>query len=343
MKVEGNPIAAFKLDSATPGDFKQLVVDFTTWAKAQPPAPALDLTDGWTVFTPETSLAFLMHTVQRGGNRKVSYGTVAYYGDQMVMNDWRKTGQPIICDTAGNGLDGQHRCWASVLTDKSFPTYVVTSTEPAADLFAYIDNSKPRRADDALYTAGLDGYSRIAAAVVQLARRYDADVMTPSSKGKINKASPMQVLGYVRDHAGIREAITLMQSEHAEAMALMLRTDVAIFIGWKILEGFGEDTLDEFMRGLVAADPEDNAGRLAGDPLIALRKKLDTYAELDAKAGSIIGGKKQKKAQWVQILAHIIKGFTAWHNHQTMKTVTVRVDQAFPKFTDASDDEAAAA
>lgn len=335
-----NPISAFNLLSATAAEFKQLVADFTEWAKAQESLPPLTFTDGWTVVTPEQALNFLCHTVVHGGNRKVSFDTVLYYAEQMRTKDWRKTGQPLITDTAGNGDDGQHRCWASVLSNSSFPTYVVASVEPFDNLFAYIDNSKPRNAADALETAGLNGHARIAASVVRLALRYDAGVLAPTSKGKIPKASPMEVLRYIGTHDGIREAINLMTSEYGEIMPLMLKRDIAVFVGWKILEHHGEDILDEFMRGLMAADA--SAPNAAGDPLVALRKKLEAYADNDANAGRIIGGKKQKKTPWVQTLAHIVKAFNAWHNHEAMKTVSVRVDEEFPRFTDTTEEAVAA-
>jgi len=62
----------------------------------------------------------------------------------------------------------------------------------------------------------------------------------------------------------------------------------------------------------------------------------------DINAGRVIGGKKQKKTPWVQVLAHVIKAFNAWHHHEAMKTVSVRVDEEFPKFADATEEAVAA-
>jgi hypothetical protein len=332
------PPAAPSIATATARDFKQYVADYTEWAKTQPLPPALGLKDGWTVFTPEMSQTFLHRTVTSQSNRRVSFNAVVYYAQQMLDQDWQKTGQAMIFDETGKELDGQHRAWASLLTSCSFPTYVVASVPPNKDLFAYIDNSKIRNAADALETAGMDGQSRLLSQVVRFARHYDAGVMTPKSKGRVAKPSPMEVVRYVVSHEGLREAINLMLSEYANATELMLRQHVAGFIGYKILESYGEDVLDEFMRAFATTDPD--GPNTVGDPLVAIRKKLQSYSEKDN--GAVPAGGKRKLTPAVEILAHIIKAFNAWHVHQAMRTVIVRVDEDFPKFDDAAEAEEAA-
>jgi hypothetical protein len=324
-----NPCLGFDLGKATAKDFKQLVADFTAWSATQPAPDKIDLGDGWHDWTPEHSLSFLQRTVGHKANRTPSFNAVSYYAQMMKDGDWQPTGQTMILPDR----DGQHRAWASLLSGCSFRTYVVATAPDIPDGFAYIDNSKVRSAADALETAGHNGQSREITAVVRLARYYDAGVMTPGNKGHVPKASPIEVLRYVVAHDGLREAVSLMASEYPQVVEIMLREHVAGFVAFKILTLFGEDTLDEFMRGLVAADVE--GPNASGNPLVALRKKLKSYEDHD-NAAIPAGGKKRKLTPFPMILSHIIKAFLAWHVHQVLKTVTVKVDEPFPRFEDAA-------
>jgi hypothetical protein len=329
-----NPITGFNIATATAKEFKQLVADFTAWSNEQPPPESIALGDGWHDWTPEHSLAFLRRTVMHKANRTPSFNAVSYYAQMMKDGDWQPTGQTIILPDK----DGQHRAWAGLLSGISFRTYVVATAPDIENAFAYIDNSKIRSAADALETAGHNGLAREITAVIRLARHYDAGVMTPASKGHMPKASPIEVLRYLVAHDGLQEAVGLMASEYPGAVEIMLREHVAGFVAFKILTLFGEDTLDEFMRGLIVA--ETDGPNTAGNPLVALRKKLKTYQDSDN--GAIPAGGKRKLTSVSMILAHIIKAFGAWHIHQAMKAVQVRVDETFPRFEDAAAAEEAA-
>lgn len=315
-----NPCVGFDIERATALQFKQLLADFNEWARRQPAPAPLNLHDGWLdAFTPELALQFLQHTARDKGNRKPSFQTVLYYAQQMKVGDWAKTGQPIILDTEGRPIDGQHRAWASLLSGVSFPTYVIASVPVSESVFAYIDNGKSRGPADALETAGMNGQSRVLASVVKIARFYDAGVMTAQSKGHVARPSPIDVIRYVAANPGLREAVHLQSSEYKEASELMGGSYVGPFVAWKIASAFGEDVLDDFMTGLIQAQPS----RGSSDPLVALRTKLEANQNAE------------KPMKGHQVLAHVIKVFNAWRQGQSLKTVSLRVDEAFPRFIDA--------
>jgi hypothetical protein len=317
-----NPFTGFDFGKATAKQFKQLVADFNEWSKQIDSPPPLDLKDGWMTITPEIALRFLQHTALKGGNRRVSFAAVQYYADQIESGDWQKTGQPIIVDAAGRGIDGQHRCWACVLTNKPFDTFVVASAPVIDNAFVYIDNGKARNATDALETAGLNGQSRVISSVVQLGRRADAGVLTPTGKGQIRKASPKQVIAYVQAHPKLREAVHLQLEEYADATDLLMKDDAAAFLAWKILEVCDEVVLEDFMTKLVATSIE--GANTSGDPLVALRKRLQQYAVSDITPGA------KEKTSTVAILAHAIKAFNAWRRGDSMKTVRVDISERMP-------------
>jgi hypothetical protein len=322
-----NPAVGFDLTRATSGSFAELVSAFTEWVRSNPPSQPFPHQDGWIEFTPEMALNFLQYTVLGGGNRKTSLNTVLYYADQMRAQDWQRTGQPMIVDQSGQGQDGQHRAWASLLTGVTFPTYIVASVPPFENLFAYMDNSKPRSIADALQTAGLNGSSKLIGSVIALARHYDAGVMTVKSKGKVPKVNAMAAMRYLNAHPELRDAVALARGEYQEQADLFLKEDVAAFVIWKIKEIAGEESLDDFLSQLVSADV--TAGNAEGNPILALAKKLKGFAEHDQRNPG-------DKTPAVGILAHVIKTFNAWRTHTAMRTVSVRIDERFPLFTDTS-------
>jgi hypothetical protein len=311
-----NPCVGFDFERATALQFKQLVADFTEWSRQQPEPTPLGFTDGWTTFTPEHALNFLQRTVLDKGNRKPSFQTVLYYALQMKAEDWVKTGQSILIDTAGKPLDGQHRAWASLLSGVSFPTYVIASVPPTDNVFAFIDNCKSRGPADALETAGMNGQSRILTAVVKIARHYDAGVMTATSKGNVARPSPIDVIRFVLAYPKLRDAVHLQSSEYRSVSELMGSSYVGPFTAWKIVEAFDEDVLEDFMTGIANAEPT----RGSNDPLVALRMKLEANQNAE------------KPMKGHQVLAHVIKAFNAWRQGQPLKTVTFRVDETFPRF-----------
>ncbi len=294
-----------------------MCADFAEWSKEQDPLAAIPFhQDGWVTFTPDNAVDFLRRTVQEKGNRRPSFQQVVYYALQMRSDDWVKTGQPIIYDTQGRPLDGQHRAWASAITGTAFETYLVRSVPAQESIFAYIDNGKSRLPADALETAGMNGQSRILTAVIKFAQHYDAGTLTATSKGHVPKPSPMDVMRYVTEHPGIRDAVHLQVSEYPEANELMFTNYVGPFAGWKIVEAFGENVLDDFMTGLMQAE----ATRTTTDPLVALRTKLEANRNAE------------KPMKGHQTLAHVIKAFNAWRLQQPLRQVAFRVDEAFPRF-----------
>ncbi|HEY2596980.1 MAG TPA: hypothetical protein VGJ79_00715, partial [Candidatus Dormibacteraeota bacterium] len=202
------PQVTLDLDTASDKAFQDTILKFKSLAStSMTPLGPLGLKTGWYTVTPEMAEDFLR---RNEANRKVSLPTVRKYAYSMLTDDWRKTGQPLIFNSDGKAEDLQHRCWACYLSGASFDTYIITDVEPQVDLFAYIDDVKPRSAADALYTSGLDGASGALAKATQLAWRYDHGVLGIVHQTRIRALTSREVLHFVKDNPELLAAAHLL-------------------------------------------------------------------------------------------------------------------------------------
>jgi hypothetical protein len=310
--------ARFSLDlhTASTRAFAQLLEDFEEWRKSEP-LRTIDLANGWKEITPEIAEAMLLRN-PIGANRRPTLPAVKYYARQMTAKDWKKTGQPIIFDSDGKMLDAGHRLWACYLSGASFPSYVVGDVPPDPVVFAYIDNSKARSAADALSTAGLNGLAKKLSMIVTMAMRYDQGCFTTSAKKPIPKVTPIEVVRYTQEHPNLRLGARLMAGEYKSAAAVSVHFDVAAFTAFKILDLYGEDTLEAFMLELGNMDADEHE---EGSPIAAMQKVM--------KDDEVSKEPMEKH----QVLGHLIKAFNAWITHKPVKRISLSVNEVYPHFT----------
>jgi hypothetical protein len=310
--VSWSPFIVLDLDTASNRAFLTVLQEFKAWAKTQEPRP-LDLENGWKTITPEIAEAMLLRDV---ANRQPTLSTIQYYARQMVSGNWKKTGQPVIFSSSGKLLDAGHRLWACYQSGATFETYLVGDVEDDNELFAYIDNSKARTPADALFTAGLNGQSKLLAQVVIMTALYEAHCYTATSKKHLDKMAPIEVVNMVSQRPAMRAAARLMCGEHESAMSVIGHHDVATFTAFKILELHDEPTLEDFMTELGHGTCEE------GSPILALQKEM-------AKDKAAI--KPMKK---YQVLGHVIKAFNYWlRGEDQVKKISLRVNEDFPEFS----------
>ena len=156
------------LEHFKPKEVIALVEAFEADAKANPTLGPLPVVTGWNEITPAIAVDILRRN-RPGANRKVDPATVNYYALQMAQAEWKATGQPVLIDNAGRLVDAQHRMYAIVISGATIKSFVVTDVEAIPNLFAYIDNSRPRNAATALQTAGFNGAASLIARVFKLA------------------------------------------------------------------------------------------------------------------------------------------------------------------------------
>ena len=181
---EFTPRFTLDLHTANAQNFSDLTEEFERWRATLGALPPLKIKSGWHNCNQEVAEQWLLRNL-KGANRKPSYGTVVYYAAQQDAGKWAKTGQPIIFDVNGVLIDGQQRLFGCYLGNTKFTTYVVTDAPDIPELFAYIDNSKPRNAATALSTAGLNGLASLVAQTVQIVKSFDAHAYTSTSKKRM--------------------------------------------------------------------------------------------------------------------------------------------------------------
>ncbi len=137
-----------------------------------------------------------------------------------------------------------------------------------------------------------------------------------STKKPLAKVTPIEFVHYVTEHEALRQGARLMAGEYKSASSVIGHRDVASFAAFQIIQLHGEETLEDFMTELgdIGGEPTD------GSPIAALQKVM----EKDETS------KEPMKKH--QVLGHVIKAFNAWYEEETVKTISLKVNETFPHF-----------
>ena len=246
-----SPAVTLNLDTAGTAAFEDVRKQFTDWSRTQPPLGPLAMQNGWHTITPQIAENFLR---RNNGNRRATLQTVKKYARSMKLNDWKGTGQPILINVDGKMEDAQHRCWASYLGLVDFPSYVITDVPVIQDAFAYLDDVKPRSISDALFTSGSNGLSNILAAAIKLAGRYEDGTLDAFHEKRGAEMSVREALAFNRLHPSLGEVAHLMMSDYGNSVEAIGHKAVATLFGWKVMETFGNEALDDFMVAMASEE-----------------------------------------------------------------------------------------
>lgn len=261
------PAVELDLETASPAAFQEALERLAEWDKTAPPLGRCGLASGWHTITPQTAEDLLRRNTH---NRKASLTTVKKYYRAMKRNGWKPTGQPILVNQAGKLDDGAHRALAAYFGKVTFRSYVVADVEVIPEMFAYIDDCKPRSAADALYTSGNNGLSGTIAQVVKLAWRWDAGALSVMSKQpRFQDATIPEVLHYASSHTEMRDAVHLLVSNFGKAANVIGDKAVASLFLWKASELHGIETVRPFLVSVgVGANLDSDS------PILAFRERL---------------------------------------------------------------------
>src|SRR4029077_1443520 len=210
--------------------------------KANPVLGPLKVTTGWNEITPTIAIDLLRRN-RPGINRKVDPATVFYYAAQMKCGEWKATGQPFLIDRNGFMLDAQHRALAVIISGATIRSYVVTEIDPIPNMFAYIDNSRPRTAATALATAGFNGTSSTIAKVLILAESVRLGVFNRGGAAKYPRQTPAQMLALVAKYPHAKEACRSAASDWKHVVDYLGATkkDIVAYLGMQITELYDFD------------------------------------------------------------------------------------------------------
>ena len=311
------PKFSFDLDRGTATKFAQLVDQYSEWHAKEPAKGPVPLSDGWHTITPQMAEELLRRNLP-GANRKAAYATIEYYAEQMVAGEWPQTGQPILFRVDGVLIDGQHRLWAALLSGASFTTYVVTGIQDYPELFAYIDNSKPRNPADALRTAGFNGVSTTIKGILKIAVEI-ADY-TPTLAPRHPKMAPVAFIRLAKSYPSAQQAARLTCSDWKDAVRLTGgKKDVVGYVGMAIIDSHGEDVALDFFGELG-----DTTNEYGPETTIGKFRKL-VSDDL----------KKESQMKSHQVLGNLIKAFNAWVSGTELpKRWVMAVNEDFPEIAE---------
>lgn len=115
---------------------------------------------GLETITPDLARRYIDSQVE---NRNVREARVKQWAQDMSRGEFPATAQPIMFDTAGRLIDGQHRLHAIILAD--IPVDLMVARDVPAEHRRYIDGGAPRTAADVLHMQhGLFNRNEIVAA-----------------------------------------------------------------------------------------------------------------------------------------------------------------------------------
>jgi hypothetical protein len=305
-----------KLDLANPKpkEVLALVEAFETDIRTNPDLGPIPVVTGWNEITPAIAVNLLRRN-RPGANRKVDPATVFYYANQMERGQWQATGQPILVGSNGGLLDAQHRLYAVVVSGVTIKSFVVTDIEPIPNLFAYIDNSRPRTAATALQTAGFDGVATAIAKIVTIGEQVRHGIYNPTGATKLSRLSPIDMLNLIDSYPNAQKAARSAASDWEEAVKYIGgRKDIIGYLGMAIIDLHNEELADDFFEEIV-----DDTERAPDHPIAALRKEIDK----DNKA--------EKPLKKHHMLAALIKTFNAWRKSESLgRRWMLAVNEDFP-------------
>jgi hypothetical protein len=127
-----------------------------------PTSPQAQLTSIVEIITPELAKKYLETNLEN--QRNISHGYLSTLRRQVKLEQWQLTGQPIIFDSNGKLIDGQHRLMALIYENKTVPFLVVRGAPPRS--FMVIDTGKSRTKGNILAIKKVPNYNAVAASVL---------------------------------------------------------------------------------------------------------------------------------------------------------------------------------
>lgn len=249
------------------------------------------------VITPEMAKEMLEHnSVNRPIRKRVM---ISLARDMATPGGWKLTGDPVLFDTKGNLIDGQHRLTACVQADTPFETWVGTNAEP--DVQDVKDTGARRTLSDILHMRG-ESTSIMLASILRSVAVQDEEYEMKSSY-------------YVPSYTRLLAMYDADPAKFTEATSMAGRTYQSAKMGsqaiwgllWIRLTEVDYEDADEFF-SLIRSGA--NLG--PGHPVYALRRALSNMENLGALAS-------RRK-----MYAMTVKAWNAWRAGTKVQTLAFK-------------------
>lgn len=227
-------------------------------------------------------------------NRRLNMGTVEFYQKQLEKGAWQINGESIKLDERGYLLDGQHRLWAVVRSNKPMTTLVVRGL--SSEAFKTIDAGKSRSMADYLKIDGFkDVNHNILAAAARIVTAFDTK--TGVYKSSTKKTSPTELLAFCSKHDGLVESV-----KHSDRMKKITSQSVAAGCHY-VFSVVDPEAAHSFFEALATG-----AGLSQGHPALTVRNRLMSV-RADRRAGS---------AYQRMIIAYLVQAFNYYRAKQKL-------------------------
>jgi hypothetical protein len=247
----------------------------------------------------------------KGTNRKHGDRTVQEYAEAMLRGEWELTHQGIAFNEKDEMVDGGHRLRAVILADQTKPGIKVpfmVASGLSASAMAAMDIGRRRVPSDFLRMAG-EVNTPTLGGIIRLAYCYYNVEWVHTETWSRHRITPRMQEDFLDENPMLRDAVY-------ETFALKrLFKSSALGAFWFIAKVERPDVdVDSFLEQL-------RTGELLtqGDPALKLRELM-----LNAKAA-------MRRFEASEELALLIKAFNRWIRGETVKQLSFRTDEAFPR------------
>lgn len=201
-------------------------------------------------------------------NRTISYPTVERFARDITHGVWMLNGEPIIIASDGTMNDGQHRCEAVILADKSIQVIMIVGV--ARDTRTTLDQGRMRTIGDYL---AMDGHSdtvqlgAVGSAIWQW--EHNGNVNTKNAGKRPTKGEVKAVI------EGNLQIATSLSAVPAKGSGNVGGRPTLAFCRYAFCRLSPKQEADAFIYALISGE-----GLLAGSPILYARNRLTSGQRL---------------------------------------------------------------
>lgn len=219
--------------------------------------------------TPAIATEWLGHNTH---NRVIRNGRIEELVGAILRGEWYMNGDSIRFALDGSLLDGQHRLWAVVLSEKPIETLVVWDLPPEAQ--DTMDQGARRSLGDVLRLRKEDNAASLAAAL-NLQWRWDQGVVRNATR----KPTVAQAVAVLDANPTIRAAVA-----GSTRLGRRFKLSISVLsVCWYQFSCLDSEAADEFFTRLF-----EGAGLEPGSPILALRTWLERHMGAGARANALM-------------------------------------------------------
>ena len=202
------------------------------------------------IITPEIAARYIKKNINgEYANRRIKPANVAKICNIMINDEWYTDVNPIIFDSNGNMIDGQHRLLAIIKTGKSIRMAVKRGVNPES--FKALDQNESR---DAVDFADIERKDESKKAIPVFRWLYNQQVCkSPTSVPKIEKRLSeydLQKWGY-EVHLGVIDSIKWVKLNKGDGVIIQDR--VLIYLAYNFLK-LNTNLAEEYLKYLTQMD-----------------------------------------------------------------------------------------